>query len=326
MSTRRNKTLCAIATAVFSLLASNALAQTYPSQTIRIIVPTPAGGIADLAARTLAQKLTEAGKTAVVENQTGGAGAIAATTVARASPDGHTLLIAMHQTNAILPHLASDLKYDGIKDFSPITNLLASGNILVINPSLPVKTVRELVQYAKGNPGKVTYASQGNGSSGHIAGELFKMLAGIDITHVPYRGAAPAAQDLVAGHVSMMFDIVPLAKVQIESGKLIGLGIATNQRLDAVPNVPTMLEAGFPTLQGGPWFGLAAPAGTPRPIIDLLNSEARKAFAVAEVRQRFESQGMTIPLSTPEEFGSFIQSEHQRWGKIIRDANIKIQP
>ena len=152
------------------------------------------------------------------------------------------------------------------------------------------------------------------------------MLAGIVIRHVSYRGAAPAAHDLVAGHVSMMFDIVPLAKVQLESGKLIGLGVATNQRLDAVPNVPTMLEAGFPTLQSGPWFRLAAPAGMPRPTIDMLNSEARKAFAVSEVRQRFESQGMTIPLSTPEEFGSFIQSEHQRWGNIICDTNIRIQP
>ena len=152
------------------------------------------------------------------------------------------------------------------------------------------------------------------------------MLAGIDIRHMSYRGAAPAAHDLVAGHVSMMFDIVPLAKVQLESGTLIGLGVATNQRLDAVPNVPTMLEAGFPTLQGGPWFRLAAPAGMPRPTIDMLNSEARKAFAVSEVRHRFESQGMTIPLSTPEEFGSFIQREHQRWGNIICDTNIRIQP
>ena len=180
----------------------------------------------------------------------------------------------MHQTNAILPHLVSKLSYDPLKDFTPILNATGSANILVVHPSVPVKTVKELVAYAKANPGKLTYASQGNGSSGHVVGEQFKQLAGINITHVPYRGAAPASQDLVAGHVSMMFDIVPLARTQIAAGTVRALAVASPQRLAAIPDVPTMAEAGFPQIEGGPWFGLVAPAGTPRAIIDWLNAEA----------------------------------------------------
>ena len=187
-------------------------AQGYPSQPIKIIVATPPGGIADLVGRTFAQKLSEGGKTAVVENRTGAGGALAADVVAKAAPDGYTLFVSMHQTNAILPHLVSKLSYDPLKDFSPILNATGSANILVVHPSIPAKTVKELVAYAKANPNKLTYASQGNGSSGHVVGEQFKQLAGISIAHVPYRGAAPASQDLVAGHVSMMFDIVPLAQ------------------------------------------------------------------------------------------------------------------
>jgi tripartite-type tricarboxylate transporter receptor subunit TctC len=302
-----------------------AATQTYPTQPIKIIVATPAGGIADLVGRTLAQKLGEAGKTAVVENRTGGSGAIAADAAAKAPPDGHTLFIAMHQTNAILPNLMAKLAYDPIKDFAPITNIVGSSNILVVHPEVPAKSMRELIAYAKANPGKLTYASQGNGSSGHIVGEQFKQVAGVDIVHVPYRGAAPANQDLVAGHVSMMFDIVPLARTQIIAGKIRALGIASPQRVAAVPDVPTMAEAGLPELEGGPWFGLMAPAGTPRAIIDRLNSETRKAFAAPDVRERFLSQGMTLPLGSPEEFSAYVASEHKRWGEIIRKASIKVE-
>jgi tripartite-type tricarboxylate transporter receptor subunit TctC len=305
--------------------AAPAVAQTYPTQPIKIIVATPAGGIADLVGRTLAQKLGEAGKTAVVENRTGGSGAIAADAVAKAPPDGHTLFIAMHQTNAILPNLMAKLAYDPIKDFAPITNIVGSANILVVHPDVPAKSMRELIAYAKANPGKLTYASQGNGSSGHIVGEQFKQVAGVDIVHVPYRGAAPANQDLVAGHVSMMFDIVPLARAQLTAGKVRALGIASPQRVAAVPDVPTTAEQGLPELEGGPWFGLAAPAGTPRAIIDWLNSETRKAFAAPDVRERFLSQGMTLPLGTPEEFSAYVAAEHKRWGEIIRKASIKVE-
>ena len=312
---------CAIALA---LVGGPAAAQTYPTQPIKIIVATAPGGIADLVARTLAQKLSEVGKTAVVENRTGGAGAIAADAVAKSPPDGYTLFIGMHSTNAILPHLVAKLSYDGIKSFAPITNVVASANILVVNPALPVNSMRELVAYAKANPGKVIYASQGNASSGHIVGEQFKQVAGVEIVHVPYRGAAPAIQDLVAGHVSMMFDIVPLARTQVAAGKVRALAVASPQRLAAVPDVPTVAEAGFPELEGGPWFGLLAPAGTPRSIVDWLNDETRKAFAAPDVRERFLSQGMTLELGTPENYSAFMAAESQRWGAIIRKTGIKM--
>ena len=302
-----------------------ASAQTYPTQPIKIIVATPPGGIADLVGRTFAQKLSEAGKTAVVENRTGASGAIAAEAAAKAAPDGYTLYVSMHQTNAILPHLVSKLAFDPLKDFTPILHATASSNILIVHPSVPAKTVPELVAHAKANPGKLTYASQGNGSSGHVVGEQFKRLAGVEITHVPYRGAAPAGQDLVAGHVSMMFDIVPLARTQIAAGKVRGLAVASKERLAAVADVPTMTEAGFPQIEGGPWFGLVAPAGTPRAIIDWLNAEGRKAFSAPDVRERFLAQGILLPLGTPEDYGAFIAAEHKRWGEIIRSADIRLE-
>jgi tripartite-type tricarboxylate transporter receptor subunit TctC len=310
--------------AALGFAAGPASAQTYPTQPIKIIVATAAGGIADLVARTLAQKLSEGGKTALVENRTGGAGAIAADAAAKAPPDGYTLFIGMHSTNAILHHLVAKLPYDGIKDFAPVTNIVASANILVVHPDVPAKSMRELVAYAKSKPGKLIYASQGNGTSGHIVGEQFKQLAGIDLVHVPYRGAAPAIQDLVAGHVSLLFDIVPLARTQIAAGKVRALAVASLQRLEGLPDVPTMAEAGFPELEGGPWFGLLAPAGTPRAIIDLLNAETRKAFAAPDVRDRFLSQGMTLPLGTPEEFSAFIAAESIRWGEIVRRTGIRM--
>lgn len=320
--------LACFAAAVLTCLGSPlepAAAQNYPSQSIKIIVATPPGGIADLVGRTFTQKLSEAGKTAVVENRTGAGGATAAEAAARSAPDGHTLFVSMHQTNAILPHLFSKLSYDPLKDFTPILHATASANILVVHPSVPAKTVKELVAYAKANPGKLTYASQGNGSSGHVVGEQFKRLAGVNIVHVPYRGAAPAIQDLVAGHVSMMFDIVPLARTHIASGKTRALAVASPQRLAAVPNVPTMAEAGFPQIEGGPWFGFVAPAGTPKAIVDLLNAEGRKAFSAPDVRDRFLVQGILLPLGSPEQYGDFIKAEHKRWGQIIRSVGIQLQ-
>ena len=306
-------------------LLEPAAAQNYPAQPIKILVATPPGGIADLVGRTFAQKLGEGGKTGVVENRTGAGGAIAAEAAAKAAPDGYTIYVSMHQTNAILPHLMSKLPYDPLKDFAPILNATASYNILVVHPSVPAKTVKELIAYAKANPGKLTYASQGNGSSGHVVGEQFKRLAGVDIAHVPYRGAAPASQDLVAGHVSMMFDIVPLARTQIAAGKIRGLAVASPQRLAAVPDVPTMTEAGFPQIEGGPWFGLVAPAGTPRAVVDWLNAEGRKAFSAPDVRDRFIAQGVLLPLGTPEQYGAFIAAEYKRWGEIIQSLGIRIE-
>ena len=317
--------IIAVIASLIGSFAAPAQAQTYPSQPIKLIVATPPGGIADLVGRTLAQKLSEAGKTAVVENRTGGAGVIAATSVAKAPPDGYTLYIGFHQTQTILPHLMTNLSYDAEKDFAPVSLIAASANVLVVHPSVPANSVRELVAYAKANPGKLTYASQGNGSSGHIVGEQFKQVTGTNVVHVPYRGAAPAVQDLVAGHISMIFDIAPLAKTQIEAKTVRGLAVAGSQRLSVLPDLPSMAEAGLPELEGGPWFGLLAPAATPRPIVDWLNSETRKAFSAPDVRERFLSQGIALPLNTPEQFASFITADSKRWGEVIRRGNIKLE-
>jgi tripartite-type tricarboxylate transporter receptor subunit TctC len=320
----RFKIFAAVA-GLLGLFAVSAQAQTYPSQPIKLIVPTPPGGIADLVGRTLATKLSEAGKTAIVENRTGGAGAIAATAVAKSPPDGYTIYVGFHQTQTILPHLMATLTYDANKDFAPIILIAASANVLVVHPSVPANTVKELIAHAKANPGKLSYASQGNGSSGHIVGEQFKLATGTNITHVPYRGAAPAVQDLVAGHVSMLFDIAPLAKTQIEAKTVRGLAVAGSQRLSVLPDLPSMAEAGLPELEGGPWFGLLAPAGTPRAIIDWLNTETKKIFSAPDVRERFLSQGISLPLNTPEEFAAFIAADSKRWGDVIRRAGIRLE-
>ena len=310
--------------AITGALVVPAGAQQYPSQPIKVIVSLAPGGVADILARALAAKLGEAGKTVVVENRTGGSGVIGADAAAKSPPDGYTLYMGFHGTQSILPHLTK-LPYDPAKDFLPVIFIATSPNILIVHPSIPVQTPKELVAYAKANPGKLSYGSPGVGSSGHLAGEQFKQIHGLDIVHVHYRGAAPALQDLVAGQVQVMFDIVPLTKQQLEAGKVRALAVTAAKREPAVPQVPTMAEAGMPGIEGGPWFGLFAPAGTPRAAIDWLNSETRRVFSAPDMRQRFEGQGLTLPLGTPEEFGAHVVAETKRWGEVIRAGNIKLE-
>jgi tripartite-type tricarboxylate transporter receptor subunit TctC len=303
--------------------APYAAAQSYPSQPIKIIVPTPPGGVADIVGRALAQKLNEAGKTAVVENKTGAGGAIAADFVAKSAPDGYTVYVGFHATNAILPHLQK-LNFDPETDLLPITIAAKTANVLVVNPSVPAKSLKELIAHAKANPGKLTFASQGNGSTGHIVGEQFKSAAGIDINHVPYRGAAPAAQDLIAGHVTMLFDVLTTAVPQIQSEKVRALAIADSKRAAALPNVPTVAEAGLPELESGPWFGFFVPAKTPKPVIDWLYAEAKKAFNSPDVQAQFNKQSLNAMLGTPDETRAFVAAEYKRWGEVIKKANIKL--
>jgi len=298
-------------------------AQTYPSQPIKIVVPTAPGGVADIVGRSFAQKLNEAGKTAVVENKTGAGGAIAADFVAKSPPDGYTIYVGFHATNAILPHLQK-LNYNPETDLLPVTIAAKTANVLVVNPSVPAKSMKELIAYAKANPGKLTFASQGNGSTGHIVGEQFKSAAGIDINHVPYRGAAPAAQDLIAGHVTMLFDVLTTAVPQIKSDKVRAIAIADAKRAKSLPEVPTVAEAGLPELESGPWFGFFVPAGTPKPVIDWLYAEAKKAFNSPEVQAQFEKQGLTAMLGTPEQTRAFVAGEYKRWGDVIKKANITL--
>jgi tripartite-type tricarboxylate transporter receptor subunit TctC len=305
--------------------AAPALAQQYPSQPIKIIVSLAPGGVADILARSFAAKLGEAGKTVVVENRTGGAGLIGADAAAKSPPDGYTLYMGFHGTQSILPHLTAKMPYDAAKDFLPVIFLATSPNILIVHPSVPANSARELVTYIKANPGKLSYGSPGLGSSGHLAGEQFKQLHNLEIAHVHYRGAAPALQDLVAGHVHVMFDIVPLTKEQLAAGRVRALAVTAAKREPAVPEVPTMAEAGMPGVEGGPWFGLFAPAGTPRAAIDWVNAEAKKAFSSPDLNAKLVGQGLTLPLGTPEEFGAHVAAETTRWGEVIRKGNIKTE-
>jgi tripartite-type tricarboxylate transporter receptor subunit TctC len=314
----------AAACLALAALASPAAAQDYPKQPIRIIVPTPPGGVADLLARAIAQGISATGKTVIAEQRTGAGGVIAADFVAKAPPDGYTIYMGFHPTQSILVHLQK-LPYDPAKDFAPIILVGSSPNTLVVNPKLPVKTPKELVEYARRNPGKVSFGSPGNGSSGHMVGEQFKLLHKIDIVHVPYQGAGPAVQDLVAGHIQMMFDILPLTRQQMLAGTVRALGVMSPKRLALAPDLPTMAEQGMPELEGGPWFGLLAPARTPRPIIDWLNAETKKAMAEAGLRKKLEALGLVLPLGSPEDFGKHIASETVRWGDVIKRAGIKLK-
>ena len=310
-----------VAAAVF--LSAPAGAQNFPTQPIRIIVPTPPGGVADLLSRIFAQKLSESGRTAIAETRAGASGVIAAEFVAKSAPDGYTLYMGYHPTQSILQHLQK-LPYDPAKDFTPIVLVGSSPNILVVNPAVPARTPAELVAYVRANPGKVSYGSPGNGSSGHIVGEQFRLMHNLDVVHVPYKGAGPAVQDLVAGHIQMMFDILPLAREQMLGGKVRALGVMAQQRLSVVADVPTMAEQGMPELEGGPWFGLLAPANTPRPIIDWINAEANKIFSAPDIRDKLIPLGMNLPLGTPEAFAKHIADETRRWGDVIKRAGIKL--
>jgi tripartite-type tricarboxylate transporter receptor subunit TctC len=317
------RALATILIAAFAA-AAPAEAQQYPSQPIKIIVSLAPGGVADILARAFAAKLGEQGKQVVVENRTGGAGLIGADAAAKSPPDGYTLYMGFHGTQSILPHLTAKMPYDAAKDFLPVIFLATSPNILIVHPSVPANSPKELVAYIKANPGKLSYGSPGLGSSGHLAGEQFKQLHSLDITHVHYRGAAPALQDLVAGHVQVMFDIVPLTKEQLAGGRVRALAVTAAKREPAVPDVPTMAEAGMPGVEGGPWFGLFAPAGTPRAAIDWVNAEAKKAFSAPDLNSKLVGQGLTLPLGTPEEFGAHVAAETKRWGEVIRKGSITI--
>ena len=302
--------------------AVSARGQDYPSRPIRVLVPAAPGGIGDILPRLFGQKLAESGNhTVVVENRTAGAGVVAAEATARAPPDGYTLLVGNQGLLSIRPQLAK-VPYDPVKDFAPIVLLVSVPNILVVHPSVPAQSLPELLAYARANPGKLTYSSQGIGASGHIAAELLKLSAGVDITHVPYRGAAPAAQALAAGHVHMMFDVVSLALGPIQSGTVRAIGVASKQRVGVLPDVPTLGEQGFPG-EIGAWFGLLAPAGTPAAVVAWLNREANRVFTLPDTRKQFVAQGAAMPLGTPEDFARHIADNIARFGEVIQRAGIK---
>jgi tripartite-type tricarboxylate transporter receptor subunit TctC len=311
--------------ALAALLATVALAQPYPSKPIRIVVPFPAGGTTDVLARAVAQKLTESlGQATVVDNRPGAGGNIGAELVAKSPPDGYTLLMGTVGTHAINPGLYPKMPYDHVKDFSPVILVAGVPNVLVVNPALPFNSVKELIAYAKANPGKLNFASSGNGTSIHLSGELFRTMADVQIMHVPYKGSSPALQDLVGGQVQIMFDNLPSSLALIKAGKLKALAVTSLARAAALPDVPTLAESGLPGFEASSWFGLLAPAGTPQPVIAKLNADVAKWLASPEAKEKLLAQGAIAAGGTPEDFAKHIAAETAKWQKVVKDSGAKI--
>jgi len=312
----------------FMAVAPSATAQTdqFPSRPITIIVPFPPGGSSDVVTRLVAQKLGENLKTnVVIDNRGGGGGVPAAIATKQMAPDGYTLFLANNGLFAIMPALTADIRFDPIKDFQPITPLFSFPSVLVVPAASPAKTVKDLVGLAKSKPGGLNYASQGVGSGGHILGEMFRLRSGAPFVHVPYRGAGPAVQDLAAGNVDLLFSSYVSAIGQVQGGKLRILGWTATKRSPALPDVPTMAEAGFPGTELEIWQGIVAPLGTPAPIVRKLNEEFIKAAKSPDIVAKVAAQAVEMYTTTPQEFAKLIAADVERLGKVIREAGIKAQ-
>jgi len=327
LSTRRTLTLAAAsALGLLALTPLAAQAQTFPTKAITIIVPFSAGGTTDILARVLGQFMSkDLGQPVIIDNRAGAGGNIGTQLVARAAPDGYTILMGTVGTHAINQSLYPKLAFDPIKDFAPLTRVALVPNLLVANPAQPFKTVKELMAYAKANPGKVTFGSSGSGTSIHLSGELFKQMAGVDIQHVAYKGSAPAVNDLLGNHIAIMFDNMPSAISHVKAGKLRPLAVTTAQRSPALPDVPTIAEAGVPGYEATSWFGLLAPAGTPAPVVTKLNAAILKALADPDVKKKLLEQGAEPAGETPAQFAAFIASETVKWGKIVKQSGATAQ-
>lgn len=320
-----------IALAVAGIAAALALAApsahaadtTYPTRTITIVVPASPGGAIDLVARLIGQKMTEAwGQPVVVDNRTGATGIIGTDLVAKSPPDGYTLALVA-SSHAINPSMVKKLPFDTIKSFEPVALTHVVPLMLVVSPSLPVKSVKELIAYGKANPGKLSFASSGSGGAPHFSGELFKSMAGVDMVHIPYKGSTLAHPDLTSGRVSLMFDTVAAIGPQVKGGKVRPLAVTTAKRSSTAPQVPTMAEAGMPGYETSTWGGVLAPAGTPRAVVDKLNAEINKALAAPDVRERLQNAGIEPAGGTPAQFAGFLQLEMGKWAKVAKDAGIQ---
>ena len=308
-------------------LATSALghAQSYPSKPIRFVVPYPPGGPLDIVARLLGQHVGESLKQPViVENKAGAGGNIGADLVAKSAPDGYTILMGAVATHAINPSLYASMPYDARKDFIPVTQIASTPNVLVVNPALPVHNVREFIDYAKANPGKLNFGSGSTGSAGHLAGELFKSLAGVQMTHVPYKGAAPAMNDLIGGQIQLMFDNLASSLGQIKAGKVRALAVTTAKRSELAPDLPTIAESGLPGFDINTWFGLFVPAGTPKAIVDRLHDEFVTALNLPEVRGKMLALGAEPVGSTPDQFAAYIRSEAAKYAKLVKASGARV--
>ena len=304
---------------------TSALAQAYPTKPVTIIVPFAAGGTTDILARIIGQALTaELGQSVVVDNRAGAGGNIGGQAAAKATPDGHTLFMGTVGTHAINASLYKKMPFDPVKDFAPLTRVANVPNLLVANPAQPYKSVKDLIAYAKANPGKVNFGSSGNGSSIHLSGELFKSLAKVDMQHVPYKGSAPAVTDLMGNQIAIMFDNMPSAIQHVRSGSLVPLAVTTAKRSPELPSVPTIAEAGVPGYEATSWFGMFAPAGTPAPVLAKLNAAIVKVLAQPDVKKKINEQGAEVYSETPEQFAAFIQAESVKWGKVVKESGASL--
>ena len=312
--------------AVFAAIPIVAGAQAYPQKPIRFVVPFPAGGAGDIFARTIGQKLSEAfGQQVLVDNRPGANGIIGMEMVAKALPDGYTIMMGASAPIVLNPSLYPKLPYDPIKDYSPVTQGTIYSYILIVHPSIPARNTSELVALAKANPGKLQYGSSGKGGSNHLAGEMFKRVAKVDIVHVPFKGSAPALVDTLAGQVSMMFDTIVTTLPQLKAGKVRALAVTGGRRALQTPDVPIMRETGYPDFEVTAWQSILAPANTPRAVIDRLYQETVKALKMPEVIDRLATQGGNeLVGNTPEEFAIIIKSEIAYYGKLIREADIRL--
>jgi tripartite-type tricarboxylate transporter receptor subunit TctC len=314
----------ALVVLLIACVSASAFAQSYPNRPIHIIAPFPAGGGYDFLSRLIAPEMTKTfGQPVIVENKAGANGNIGTDAVAKSAPDGYTLLMGGNSPLALNVGLYPKLPYDPVKDFAPISRVATQPNLLAAHPKVPVKSVAELVQYAKANPGKLSYASNGNGSPQHLAAELLKQMAGVDILHVPYKGAAPTAAALLAGEVSIAFNVILLPLPQVQAGRLTGLAVASSKRSPMAPDIPTMTELGYP-IDIDTWYGLVAPAGTPADVIARLNAETARILNMREMKERTASQGIELGPSTPQELAAFLKADIAKWSKAIRETGIKM--
>lgn len=307
-------------------LAASAAADTYPNKPVRWVVPFPAGGGTDLLARSIGHRLSEnLGQQFVVDNRPGAGGNAGTEMVAKADPNGYSILLAYFGTIAVNPTLYQNLPFDPVNDFSPVTLLASIPLVLVVPPSMPARSVKELIAVARAKPGQLNFGSGGNGSAQHLAGEMFKVLTATNITHIPYKGAAPATTDLIGGQLQMMFTGALAIMPHVKSGKLRALAVTSAKRASGIPDLPTMIETGVPGYEVSSWNGVLAPAKTPRKIVMQLNSELLRALDDPALRERLSGQGLEIITTTPDEFGTFIRAELARWSRVVKQSGMSIE-